>query len=877
MSTEINMEELMDKLIDPNDFEVLEKLGKGAYGEVFKVKEGSKFYAMKKIEEYNKTNYIREIAILARLDFPSILGFRGFALPYNKQPAIIVTEYLSGGDLTTAVKKHPAEWTDTKKMINIYGIAKGMEYCHAHKVLHRDLKPDNVLLDSRYEPHIADFGLSKLTNPDETMLQTIEMGTPVYSAPEFLSDNVGDEKMDVYSFAVLVYFIMSGKEPFQKTKNQFTYINYITGGQRDEIPEKVPDIFRALIEQCWVQVPEERPKFSQIVPVLAEVENYDEDFIKLVDVDEFLEYKERIDNAVRLDSEKEAEEEKKEEAKANEEDEKMQAENNKLIEDAQRFYDEDEFAKAAKLYAKAADNKDPRGYYHYAKLLKMGAGVIRSLPLAQMNFENVAQGDSELAVPALVEIGNIYELMDEKENAIQTYEKAMEKGSDKGRSNYARMLAYGLGKEADIDKAIELLNKSIENNDELAMAILGKLYLDGNGVPKDEKRAIELFERSSSLNSPEGNNELAFCYLDGKGVEPDMKKANYYFTQSADASNVVGLINLAKMVNKGLGIKKDFKYSIDLLHRASRLGSIEANIIAGDFFVAKGKEKNAFKCFKKAADAGNATAQMMTGKMYRYGAGVDLDYSKAVSYLKMAADKDEPEAMQLLGRCYEEGQGVDQNLEEALDWFRRSAELNFVTGIDCYARLLLEGIGMEEPNPSEAIKMFKKAAELGSDASAFNLAIIYNEGETKGIECNKKEALKYFQIAMDAGNQKAALQVAKLLKDDKGGIKKDAKKSAEILQKIIDESDDEDLKVEAMADLASIHFYKQIPNSDQSIAAKYFTIVADKGNTFAQRTLGYMYETGTGVHRDLKEAKKYYAMSAEKGDKYSVQRLAQLK
>ena len=421
---DINMEELMDKIIDPKDFEV-----------IFKVKEGSNFYALKKIIDYNKANYIREIAILARLDHPSILGFRGFALPYNKQPAIIITEFLSGGDLTEAIKKSPPGWNDTKKMINIYGIAKGMEYCHQHNVLHRDLKPDNILLDSRLEPHIADFGLSKLANPEEQMLQSIQLGTPTYSAPEFLRDNVGDEKMDVYSFAVIVYFILTGREPFQEITNQFKFITQIESGIRDEIPSDVPEMFTAMIQQCWTQDPTERPTFSQILSVISEPENYDPEFIEKVNLDEFLEYKERVDNCVRLNEQKEEQEEKVKIEEREKIDELSDSgkeqellEINNLLDEAKQLEDGNDMKAAAKIYAKVADKGDPRGRFNYGKYLKMGAGVKLSLPLAELNFKAVSDGDSDLAIPALIELGNVYEMMNEPETALNTFKEAMDKG-----------------------------------------------------------------------------------------------------------------------------------------------------------------------------------------------------------------------------------------------------------------------------------------------------------------------------------------------------------------------------------------------------------------------------------------------------------------
>ena len=107
----------------------------------------------------------------------------------------------------------PKKWDDTKKLINIYGIASGMSYLHSHKVIHRDLKLENILLDEYLNPKISDFGLSKIIDflsiSMNVQSQRGLKGTPIYIAPEIYAEEEYSKSSDVYAFAFIVYEIIT--------------------------------------------------------------------------------------------------------------------------------------------------------------------------------------------------------------------------------------------------------------------------------------------------------------------------------------------------------------------------------------------------------------------------------------------------------------------------------------------------------------------------------------------------------------------------------------------------------------------------------------------------------------------------------------------
>ena len=134
--------------------------------------------------------YEREAWVMGNVRHPTLLELCG-CTPFQDPPQYIVTRYMSNGSVGHMInenrKQKRAEWDATRKHIVLYGTAYGMMYLHKHRVIHRDLKPDNVFLDDDLEPKIADFGLSKFVSAGQTYQQKTICGTPAFCAPELPS------------------------------------------------------------------------------------------------------------------------------------------------------------------------------------------------------------------------------------------------------------------------------------------------------------------------------------------------------------------------------------------------------------------------------------------------------------------------------------------------------------------------------------------------------------------------------------------------------------------------------------------------------------------------------------------------------------------
>ena len=304
--------DLEGAFFDTSQFELTsKKLGQGQFGKVYVVEstnDGSQ-YAAKIIMndgEFNGHNQmllLRETVILYKMKHPAIVKFYGinfhsFDNPDKLEPTII-TEYLPHGSLKEILKKEQNSiaddnWNPTKKYICLLGIVDAMRYLHQHGIIHRDLKPENILVDENYYPRVCDFGLSKcFSNSLSKSMQlsmTGKIGTPLYMAPEMMEEEHYGSSVDVYSFAILAYEIVTGKEPFSERGKSIKLAELarkVMSGGRPKFTEGVTEKMKELITQCWNHDYKERPSFQEIFDKLStDFTYFDED----VDEDEVNEY-----------------------------------------------------------------------------------------------------------------------------------------------------------------------------------------------------------------------------------------------------------------------------------------------------------------------------------------------------------------------------------------------------------------------------------------------------------------------------------------------------------------------------------------------------------------------------------------------------------
>ncbi|HEY2627314.1 MAG TPA: protein kinase [Candidatus Udaeobacter sp.] len=203
------------------DYELLEEIGRGGQGVVFRARQKSlnRTVALKVISlgQWASKVHLRrfrlEAEAAAKLEHPGIVPIH--EVGERDGSCYFSMKFVEGGQLDQVVRREPMPIRRAAELIA--NVARTVHYAHEHGILHRDIKPGNILLDGKGEPHLTDFGLARLVESESSVTQTLDvLGTPSYMAPEQAVGNnaaVGSAT-DVYGLGAVLYQLLTGQPPF---------------------------------------------------------------------------------------------------------------------------------------------------------------------------------------------------------------------------------------------------------------------------------------------------------------------------------------------------------------------------------------------------------------------------------------------------------------------------------------------------------------------------------------------------------------------------------------------------------------------------------------------------------------------------------------
>ena len=260
-------------------YTLIKQIGGGAQGEVYLIqsRSTSQKYALKKMKLSTKDpqlleTYKTEIKALNRINNVHVIRIKETFISNKPYPCLnIITEYVDGCDLSQEIQKQKESkkpFTEVQIKDWIIHIALGLDAIHSERVIHRDIKPSNIFLTKDKIAKVGDFGISKCLNFTFEKALTMNLGTPLYIAPEMCTDDENGKgytsKVDMWSFGVLLYEMIMFETPF-KANSIPAVILKIIDGKYKEIPKNVSRDLRHLVYKLLKTNPNERYSAKDIL------------------------------------------------------------------------------------------------------------------------------------------------------------------------------------------------------------------------------------------------------------------------------------------------------------------------------------------------------------------------------------------------------------------------------------------------------------------------------------------------------------------------------------------------------------------------------------------------------------------------------------
>ena len=841
-----------------DQYELLRELGGGGFGTVYLAKDtvAGIEVAVKGLPPIIRNNAeelerIREnFALVSRLHHPYIAAALHLQLAREVHYAsedvrqklrvmpgdtLMVMEYAPGVTLSKWRKQFPGGRVPLEQAIQlVWQVAQALDYAHEQHILHRDVKPSNIMVETKPDgemvARLLDFGLaaeirSSMGRVSREIRDT--SGTRPYMAPEQWEGRKQGPATDQYALAVLLCELLTGEVPFASV--------FETGD---------PVVMMTAVCNREVELPVDCP--CQIALRRALAKNPLNRFANCM---EFVEAAAENKLELRQDGDSQVRNEYKETVPRRE-------------------------------YVNSSLSRLWGGKSHLAiaglvlSVIAVVGGIFwflqrqQQLAKARRYARIVAEQNRE------AERREAERKSDEERKIVErrkSQKEAKEKAETDHNKNTEKTLqfisAYETGK---YDAAARLMG-SINSDSAEVQFDIAKMYENGWGVTKDDVEAVRWYRKAAEQGYDKAQNNLGVKCRDGRGTERDLAEALRWFRRAAEQGDAISQSNIGAMYRDGNGVKRSYPEAIRWFRMAADQGDALAQFyMAGMYFAGWGVAEDAnegVKWLRKAVNQNSVEAQYVLGLCYATGNGIVKDLSEAAKWYRKAAEQGNMAAQNELGLCYEDGKGVTQDKQEAVHWYRKAAEQGFARSQTHLGRMYLFGVGVTK-NYADALHWLQISARQEDAGAQYILGTMYVNG--LGVAKDYSKAVEFFRRAAEQANASAQNRLG-LMYFNGEGVTKNFTEAALWFRKAAEQEN-----AEAQGNLGVMYVNGWGVEKDLHEAVKWFRKAANQNNADAQYHLGLCYANGNGVAKNLQEAEKWCRKAAEQGNTKAQKALEEL-
>ncbi|CAG8618070.1 41_t:CDS:2 [Acaulospora morrowiae] len=557
------------KIFNYGYFHNINFMDTGGYGIIYKATLFGKIVVLKKLkEDGNEADLHNEIKLLKKVGFhPNINSLFGTTEDPKTKNTIMVLNYANEGNLQSYIRKNWLKLTWRKKIKFALDIASGIEHLHKFKIIHRDLHPKNILVDNGVLK-IADLGCSKILC-ENSLSNSNLCGIIAYIDPQcFISSRKKfkrNYKSDIYSFGMIMWFISTGRQPFEGSY-QCTPKEILDGSREQDLSQKTPPEYIEIYKKSWDSDPEKRPQLIEIKKVLEILQKQ---------IEQCCEYP--------YDS--------------MEPKENLQIPQITKISDHTHYsYSTDSisnFSSTSNLHY-SCDPPEPKVNPHIiitSNSISTEFDLVKEFRELIMDHKFIGSLKTEKAVQRFLE--------DYENEAPKIFNSLQVMRHERKDLFLALSYFYGFGIEKNVKKYLDNLENAF-TKDVFAISELATCYRKGTGVEKDIEKAFELYKICVEYGSMVDKCSLSEFYLKGiGGARKDPKHAFDLLKSSATVGYIPAMYWLGYYYQYGFGVRQNLEKAADLYREV---------IQNGDY-------KDARKKLEELSNQGNSISKKSLGSL----------------------------------------------------------------------------------------------------------------------------------------------------------------------------------------------------------------------------------------------------------------------